>query len=75
MLKRLLTRCHESANNAMALAAAVKKGDAGALLPASSTIDLGLVLPHFHELSRMFDGLTLVVGRDRRVFPFNDLAA
>jgi hypothetical protein len=27
MLERLLTRCHESANNAMALAAAVKKGD------------------------------------------------
>jgi hypothetical protein len=25
MLERLLTRCHESANNAMALAAAVKK--------------------------------------------------
>jgi hypothetical protein len=30
MLDRLLTRCQESANNAMALAA-VKKGDTGAL--------------------------------------------
>jgi hypothetical protein len=49
MLDRLLTRSHESANNAMALAAAVNKGDAGALRLASSTIDLGLVLPHFHE--------------------------
>ena len=60
----ILTRCYESANNARALAAAVKKGEAGALRVAlSPTIDLGLVLPHVHELGRIFDGLTLIVRR------------
>jgi DNA-binding transcriptional LysR family regulator len=60
----ILTRCHDSANNAKALAAAVKKGEAGALRVAlSPTIDLGLLLPHFRELSRVVDGLTLIVRR------------
>src|SRR5271157_3004460 len=60
----ILTRCHESANNARALAAAVKKGETGALRVAlSSTIDLSLLLPHVHELGRIFEGLTLTVRR------------
>src|SRR5208337_1822501 len=60
----ILTRCYESANNAKALAAAVKKGEAGALrLALSPTIDLALLLPHVQKLSRIFDGLTLIVRR------------
>jgi DNA-binding transcriptional LysR family regulator len=60
----ILTRCYESANNAIALAAAVKKGEAGALRVAlSPTIELGLLLPRVHELSTIFDGLTLIVRR------------
>src|SRR5271166_2290097 len=60
----ILTRCNESANNATALATAVKKGEAGALRVAlSSTIDLGILLPHVHKLGKIFDGLTLVVRR------------
>ena len=60
----ILTRRHESANNARALAAAHKKGETGVLRVAlSSTIDLGLLLPHVHELSRIFEGLTLTVRR------------
>ena len=42
----ILTRCYESANNARTLAAAVKKGEAGALkIALSPTIDLGLLIP------------------------------
>ena len=60
----ILTRCYESANNARALAAAVKKGEAGALRVAlSPLIDLGLLLSHVEELGKIFDGLALVVRR------------
>jgi DNA-binding transcriptional LysR family regulator len=60
----ILTRCYDSANNARALAAAVKEGESGALRVAlSPTINLGLLLPHFRELSRIFDGLTYFVRR------------
>jgi DNA-binding transcriptional LysR family regulator len=60
----ILTRCYESANSARALAAAVKKGEAGALqLALSRTIELALLLPHLHELNKLFDGLTLVLRR------------
>ena len=60
----ILTRCNESANNATALAAAVKKGEAGTLRVAlSSTIDLGILLPHVHKLGKIFDGPTLIVRR------------
>jgi DNA-binding transcriptional LysR family regulator len=60
----ILTRCNESADNARALATAVKKGEAGALRVAlSSTIDLTMLLPHVHEMGKIFDGLTLIVRR------------
>jgi DNA-binding transcriptional LysR family regulator len=60
----ILTRCYESANHARALAAAVKKGEGGALrLALSGTIGLALLLPHVHELSRIFAGLKLIVRR------------
>ena len=60
----ILTRCYESANNARALAAAVKKGEAGALrIALSPTIDLELLLSRVQELARIFDGLALAVRR------------
>jgi DNA-binding transcriptional LysR family regulator len=60
----ILTRCYESANSARALAAAVKKGEAGALhLALSRTIELALLLPHLHELNTLFDGLSMSVRR------------
>ena len=60
----ILTRCYESANSARALAAAVKKGEAGALhLALSRTIELALLLPHLHELNKLFDGLSMSVRR------------
>jgi DNA-binding transcriptional LysR family regulator len=60
----ILNRCYESANNAMALATAVKKGETGTLrLALSLTIDLDLVLGHLLEVSRVFERLTLVVLR------------
>jgi DNA-binding transcriptional LysR family regulator len=60
----ILTRCYESAKSARALAAAVRKGEAGALnLALSRTIELGLFLPHIHELKKLFNGLTLILRR------------
>src|SRR6516225_4480811 len=60
----ILTRCYESANNAKALAAAVRKGEAGALRVAlSHSIDLGLLLSHIAQLNRTFGGLVVVVRR------------
>jgi DNA-binding transcriptional LysR family regulator len=60
----ILSRCYESANNAKAVAAAVRKGEVGALRVAlSHSIDLGLLLSHIRELSRTFDGLVVAVRR------------
>jgi DNA-binding transcriptional LysR family regulator len=60
----ILTRCYESANNAKALAAAVRKGEAGALrIALSHSIDLGPFLSHIKELNQTFDGLVVVVRR------------
>ena len=60
----ILTRCNESASNATALAAAVKKREAGALRVALSfAIDLGILLPHLHKLGKLFGGLTLSIRR------------
>ena len=54
----LLTRCYESANNARALASAVKKGEAGTIHVAlSATIALDPLLSQIHELGKMFEGL------------------
>jgi DNA-binding transcriptional LysR family regulator len=64
----ILTRCYESANNARALAAAVRKGEAGALRVAlSHSIDLGLLLSHIEQLNQTFDGLVVVVRRGSAV--------
>ena len=61
----ILTRCFESASAARALAAGIGKGGAGALRVAlSPTIGLGLVLSSLREMSRLFDGLELVVRRE-----------
>ena len=61
----ILTRCFESASAARALAAGIGKDAAGALRVAlSPTIGLGLVLSSLREMSRLFDGLELVVRRE-----------
>ena len=61
----ILTRCFGSARAAQALAAGIGKGGAGALRVAlSPTISLGLVLSSLREMSRLFDGLELVVRRE-----------
>jgi DNA-binding transcriptional LysR family regulator len=60
----ILNRCHESANSAKAVAAAVRRGDAGAVrIALSHSIDLGLLLSHIRELNRTFDDLVVVVRR------------
>jgi DNA-binding transcriptional LysR family regulator len=60
----ILNRCYESANNATAVAAAARKGEAGALrIALSHSIDLGLLLSPIRELNRTFDGLGMVVRR------------
>lgn len=60
----LLTRCFESANNARALASAVKKGEAGTIrIALSATIGLDLLLSQLHELGKVFGGLALIVRR------------
>ena len=64
----ILSRCYESANNAKALAAAVRMGEAGGLcIGLSHSIDLGLFLSHIQELNRTFDGLVVVVRRGSAV--------
>jgi DNA-binding transcriptional LysR family regulator len=64
----ILSRCYESANNARALAAAVRTGEAGALrIALSHSIDLGLLLSHIRELSSTFEGLVVVVRRGTAV--------
>src|SRR6516162_7448286 len=58
----ILTRCYESANNARAVAAAVKKGEAGALrLALSSTIRVALILGALKETGKVFNSLEFVV--------------
>jgi DNA-binding transcriptional LysR family regulator len=60
----ILARCYESANSARALAAAVRKGDAGTLNVAlSPTIPLDLPLSRFGELKRVFNGLAVAIRR------------
>lgn len=60
----ILTRCYESANNARALAAAVRKGEAGTLTVAlSATADPGLLLTGLREARRVFDGLAVAIRR------------
>ena len=61
----ILTRCFESAAAAQALAAGIGKGGAGALRVAlSPTIGAELILSSLREVSRLFDGLELVVRRE-----------
>jgi DNA-binding transcriptional LysR family regulator len=60
----LLKQCYESALSARALAAAIKKGEVGALrLAISHTIDPSLVTPHVIELGKLFEGLELKLLR------------
>jgi DNA-binding transcriptional LysR family regulator len=60
-----LTRCFESAAAAQALAAEKGKGGIGALRVAlSPTICIELVLAGLQEVTRLFDGLELVVIRE-----------
>jgi DNA-binding transcriptional LysR family regulator len=60
----ILSRCYESANSAKAVAAAVRKGEAGALrIALSHSIDFGLLVSHIRELNRTFDVLVVVVRR------------
>ena len=60
----ILNRCYESANRAKAVAAAVRKGEAGAVrIALSHSIDLGLLLSHIRELNRTFDGVVVAVRR------------
>ena len=60
-----LTRCFESAAAAQALAAERGKGGIGALRVAlSPTIGVQLVLVGLQEVTRLFDGLELVVRRE-----------
>jgi len=68
----ILNRCHESANSAKAVAAAVRKGEAGAVrIALSHSIDLGLLLSHVRELNRTFDGVVVAVRRGTRPRPWN----
>ena len=60
-----LTRCFESAAAAQALAAERGKGGIGALRVAlSPTIGIELLLVGLQEVTRLFDGLELVVRRE-----------
>lgn len=60
----LLKQCYESALSARTLAAAIKKGEVGALrLAVSHTIDPALVTPHVIELGKLFQGLELKLLR------------
>jgi len=60
----LLKQCYESALSARSLAAAIKKGEVGALrLAVSHTIDPSLVTPHVIELGKLFQGLELKLLR------------
>jgi DNA-binding transcriptional LysR family regulator len=60
----LLKQCYESAISARSLAAAIKKGEVGALrLAVSHTIDPSLVTPHVIELGKLFQGLELKLLR------------
>lgn len=60
----LLKQCYESALSARTLAAAIKKGEVGALrLAVSHTIDPSLVTPHVIELGKLFQGLELKLLR------------
>lgn len=60
----LLTQCYDSALNAKALAAKVKRGDVAKLtLGVSLTLDIALLLTAFAELQRAFPGLQLAIRR------------
>jgi DNA-binding transcriptional LysR family regulator len=59
-----LRQCYESAVNARALAAAIKKGEVGSLrLALSATIDPSLVTSHLVELGNLFNNLDLKLLR------------
>lgn len=60
----LMTQCYESALNAKALAAKVKRGEVAKLtLGVSLTLDIALLLPLFAELQRAFPGLQMAIRR------------
>lgn len=60
----LMQQCYESALNAKALAAKVKRGEVAKLtLGVSLTLDIALLLPPFGELQRAFPGLQLAIRR------------
>jgi DNA-binding transcriptional LysR family regulator len=60
----LLKQCYDSAQSARALAAMINDGEVGALrLAVSSSIDLGLILPHINELRKVFREVELKIQR------------
>jgi DNA-binding transcriptional LysR family regulator len=60
----LLTRCHEAAAGARAVAAAMKARRIGALRLAMPVgVDAGPFAPHLTELLRAFGGLSLAIAR------------
>ena len=60
----LLKQCYDSAQSARALASMVNDGEVGALkLAVSSSIELGLILPHVSELRKSFSEIELKILR------------
>lgn len=60
----LLKQCYESALSARALATLINDGEVGVLkLAVSSSIELGLILPHVNELRRTFNEIELKILR------------
>jgi DNA-binding transcriptional LysR family regulator len=60
----LLKQCYDSAQSARALAAMINDGEVGVLkLAVSSSIELGLILAHMHELRKNFSEIELKILR------------
>ena len=60
----LLKQCYDSAQSARALAALVNDGEVGVLkIAVSSSIELGLILPHVSELRKSFSEIELKILR------------
>jgi len=62
----LLTRCHDSAIGAKALAEKVRRGEVATLaLGVSHALDLALLVAPLHEMRRAFPGIRLKLRRGR----------
>ncbi len=60
----LLKQCYDSAQAARALATMINDGEVGVLkLAVSSSIELGLILPHVSELKSNFSDIELKINR------------